>query len=199
VFWAYPGKGNTNGTPNRVLAYRWDLRRWSILDLACEYMVRLLSVGYTLDQLYTILGYSFDGPPASSAPALPAPLDSRVWTGGLVLLGLFDTGHRLNYLTGPNLAATVDSGELQPFPGRRALITGARPWVDGGIPSIAIGKRDRMTDPVVFTAPSAMNSFGTCPLRTTGRYLRTRVTLPAGATWTNLVGLELDAEPRGER
>jgi hypothetical protein len=191
IFWAYPGRGNSGGNPNHVLAYRWDLGRWSILDLTTEFMVRLLTVGYTLDQLYTVLGYAID--------SLPAPLDSRVWTGGLVALGLFDTTHRLNYLTGGNLGATVDSGEMQPFPGKRAFISAARPWVDGGTPSIMIGRRDRMTDAVRFTAASAMNAFGTCPQRTTGRYLRTRLTMPAGAVWSNLVGLELDIEPRGER
>jgi hypothetical protein len=191
VFWCYPGQGNSGGNPNHILAYRWDLQRWSILDLTAEFMVRLLSIGYTLDQLFTVLGYSIDG--------LPAPLDSRIWTGGKILLGLFDTSHRLNYLTGSNMAATVDSGEQQLFAGKRALISAARPWVDGGTPSVAVGKRDRMSDAVAYTPASKMNAFGTCPLRTTGRYVRTRLTMPAGATWTNLVGLELDAEPRGER
>jgi hypothetical protein len=192
VFWAYPGAGSSGGTPNRVLAYRWDLQRWSVLDLTLDFLVRLLSIGYTLDQIYTVLGHALDD-------AGLAPLDSRIWTGGKVLLGLFDTNRQLNYLTGPNLAATVDSGEIQPFAGKRAEVQFARPWVDGGTPAIAIGRRERMSDAVAWTPPAAMNALGICPLRTTGRYLRARVTLPAGATWTNLIGLELDATARGER
>lgn len=201
VFWAYPGRGNVDGIPNHVLAYRWDLQRWSVVDLELTFLARLLTIGYTLDELYTVKGYSFDGPPASTAPALPAPLGSRIWTGGQVMLGLFDTHNRFNTLTGATLAASVESGEQQPFPGKRAFLTSARPWVDGldVTPAVAIGRRERMTDDVQWTPAAAMNGYGICPQRVSGRYVRTRLIIPAGARWSNLVGLELEAEPRGER
>jgi hypothetical protein len=197
VMWAYPGKGNTNGNPNHILCYRWDIKRWSILDVTLEMLVRLLTTGYTLDQLYTILSYSIGD--------LPAPLDSTVWTGGAVNLGMFDTSNRLNYFNGPSLAATVDSGEREIFPGRRAVIGGeCRPLVDsagmaGSAPSLAIGRRNRLQDAVSFANAVAMNSLGYCPQRTTGRYVRARLTMPAGATWTNLWGANLDAVDGGGR
>jgi hypothetical protein len=132
------------------------------------------------------------------------PFDSRVWTGGKDMLGAFDTGHRLNYFNGQNLAATVDTTELQPFPGRRTLITTARPLVDGGPspgsgPSVALGTRNRLVDAVSFTAATAMNSLGACPQRSSGRYVRGEITVPAGAAWTHLQGLELEVTPAGVR
>jgi len=93
----------------------------------------------------------------------------------------------------------VDTSELQPFPGRRALITGTRPLVNGGIPSVALGTRSRLVDPVSFNAATAMNSLGTCPQRASGRYVRAEITLPAGAAWTHMQGLELEATPAGVR
>lgn len=191
IIWAYPGQGNVNGTPNRLLLYNWQLQRGSIVDMTCETISRMLSVGYTLDELYTVLGYTLDN--------LPAPLDSRVWTGGSLLLGIFDTAHKLNYLTGPNLAPLVDTKEVQPFPGRRWRCSGARPLVDGGVPSIAIGRRETQQAAVSFTPAVAINALGTCPVRTSGRYGRGRITLPAGSAFNHIQGIELDGDEAGIR
>lgn len=191
IVWAYPGQGNSNGNPNHLLVYNWALKRASVLDVECETILRLLSIGYTLDQLYTVLGYTLD--------TLPAPLDSRIWSGGLQLLGTFDTLHKLNYFTGANLAPTVDTMETQPFPGRRWNCTGARPLVDGGTPSVAIGKRELQTQAVIFTPAVAMNALGTCKVRTSGRYGRARITLPAGSVFSHIQGVELEGTKAGTR
>lgn len=191
IIWAYPGQGNVNGNPNRLLMYNWHLKRATICDVTCETLARMLSVGYTLDELYTVLGYTLDN--------LPAPLDSRVWTGGQLLLGIFDTLHKLNYLTGPSLAATVDTTEIQPYPGRRAFVTGARPLVDGGVPSVAIGRRETLQQDVTFGAPSALNGLGNCPQRASGRYLRARITIPANTSFTHIQGAECYGGQAGAR
>lgn len=191
IMWAYPGAGNTNGNPNHILIYNWSLQRAAILDITLEVVMRLVSIGYTLDELYTVLGYTIDG--------LPAGLDSALWQGGLTLLGLFDTDHKLNFFTGENLAATVDTTETQFIPGKRAIITNARPLVDGGIPSVAVGHRDRLVDPVTWTSAIPMNSLGTSPVRTSGRYTRAEITLPAGSDFLNIQGTEIEASSAGIR
>lgn len=191
LIWAYPGQGNVNGNPNRLLLYSPTLQRASIVDMTCETIARMLSVGYTLDQLYTVLGYSLDN--------LPAPLDSRVWTGGSLLLGTFDTNHKLNYLTGQNLAPTVDTSEQQPFPGRRWFCKGVRPLVDGGAPSVAVGRRETLQSAVQFTSAAPINGLGTCKVRTSGRYGRARITLPAGSTFSHILGVEIEGGERGIR
>jgi hypothetical protein len=191
IWWAYPGFGNVNGNPNRLLAYNWLLDRFTICDITCETLAQTLSVGYTLDQLYTILGYSLD--------TLPAPLDSTVWMGGRPQLVLFDTSHKLNFLTGTPLAATVETQEIQPTPGRRTLIRNARPLIDGATPSVAIGYRDRQQDTVSYSAAAALNRLGTCPGRVSGRYIRAKLTIPATTGWTNISGVELDIANQGRR
>jgi len=45
IIWAYPGQGNVNGTPNRLLLYNWYLKRGSIVDMTCETITRMLSLG----------------------------------------------------------------------------------------------------------------------------------------------------------
>ncbi|MEJ0071185.1 MAG: hypothetical protein WDO24_23330 [Pseudomonadota bacterium] len=54
-------------------------------------------------------------------------------------------------------------------------------------------------DAVAFTPAQPVNALGLCPQRTTGRYVRTRITMPAGQSWTNLMGCALDAAPCGDR
>jgi hypothetical protein len=198
IWWALPGPGNSDGNPNYLLCYNIMLDRWAVSQITCETIVRLLSIGYTLEELNTVLGYA-------ALADLPAPLDSPMWQGGRLQMGVFDTSHRLNFLTGPALAATVETNEIQPVSGRRTLVRSARPFIDGApTPTIAIGRRDRLVDNVVYGPDIVMNALGTCPQRLSGRYLRATIKIPvgtagAGASWEHLSGIELDGQPQGVR
>lgn len=191
----YPGAGHNGANCNKMLLYNWQLDKWApaipIPNGGGEFILRALSFGYTLDQLYTILGYKLD--------TLPFPLDSRVWQGGALLLGIFDSAHKLNFFTGNSLAATVDTTELQPLPGSVTRFSNARPIVDGGGASVAIGVRNNQYDDVTFNGAVAVNSLGTCPQRALGRYARARITVPAMQTWTHISGVELYGAPAGAR
>jgi hypothetical protein len=186
---AYPGQDSANGTPNRLLIYNWTADRWSEAEVEAELVYRSLSgASVTLDSLDSV---------SSSLDALGFSLDSRVWTGGLVLLSAFDSGHRLNLFTGASLAATVETGETQLFPGRRALVNSVRPVVDGALPTIRLGTRNRTIDPVSWSIEAAINAQGECPARSAARYHRARLSLPAGGSWEHLQGIEVDARPEG--
>lgn len=190
---AYPTTGG-GSTAMNMLIYNWQLDRWSTaipLPSGFEIITRAISFGYTLDQLYTVLGYSLD--------TLPFTLDSRVWTDGNVLLGLFDTAHKLNFFTGTSLAAIVDTSENQPNPTGTTRIYNARPITDGGTPSVSIGVRNRQQDSVVFGTAVSMNAIGQSPQRARGRYMRARLTLPAGSVYKHISGVEVDGMPAGGR
>lgn len=189
-FWSYPGAGNNGGNPNRLLAYNWALDRFTLSDVDCELICRSLSFGSALDSL-DVVNPSLD--------ALPFSLDSRAWTGGRILLSAFDPQHQLNYFSGVPLAPTVDTTEAQLFPGRRAVVTNVRPIVDGGTPAVAVGSRERTMDAVGFGAAVTSDGLGNCPQRASGRYLRARLTLPAGASFTHISGIDVDAVPEGAR
>jgi hypothetical protein len=195
IWWAYVSRQSLDGNPDRLLCYNWQIDRFSLCEVTCETIMRLLSIGYTLDELETVLGYA-------TLDVVPAPLDSDVWLGGKVQMGLFDTSHKLNFMTGARLAATVDTQELQPAPGRRLLVTNSRPIVDGvgTAPTVAIGRRERLQDAVAYTSAVSLNATGACPVRTSGRYVRGRITVPAASdAWQNISGISLDAVPQGTR
>jgi hypothetical protein len=196
VFWAYPGAGHS-GNCNRLLARNWATGWWTTSaagDIVCEILLRSLSLGYSLEQL--------DTPIPSIDSGSPDSLDSRVWTGGRILLSAFDASHRLNYFTGANLAPTVDTSETAPADGRIVLVRNARPIVDAGTPSLAVGVRNRQIDSVTWGSAVALDDNGNCPQRASGRYVRGRITLPAGSSFTHISGLEIgpgDVVPQGVR
>lgn len=193
VFWAYPATGHANGNPNRMVVYNWSLDKWGYVDdsaFAIEYLMRSLSFGNTLESLDSI---------SSSLDALPFSLDSRVYTGGRVLLAAFDTNHKLNYFTGSAYEAQVETNEIEFTPSRRSFYSSSRPIVDGGSPTVALITRDRINDAATTGSFIAQNTQGECPQRTTGRYVKARLKIPAGSTWTHAEGIEIMGRPEGSR
>jgi len=196
---SYPGPGSdlAGGAPNRLLIYNWTADRWSRAEVEMEMIQQAASqAGYTLDSLDSYL---------ANLDALPFSLDNRFWTGsGRLLLAGFTPAHMIGFFNGPNLAATVDTGEAQLVPGRRALVRSLRPLVEGdtggATVSVRTGTRNRTIDPVSFDAPAAMNAFGHCPVRANGRYLRARIEVAAGAAWRHIQGIdEVESTAAGAR
>jgi hypothetical protein len=197
---SYPGPGAdfTGGTPNRLLIYNWTADRWSRAEIEMD----------MIHQAASQAGYTLDGLDAYSAnlDTLPFSLDNRVWTGsGRLLLAAFTTAHRIGFFNGANLAATVDTGEAQLVPGRRALLRSVRPLVEAAASSdlgvsVRAGTRNRTVDPVSFDAPAPMSASGCCPVRANGRYLRARIEVAAGANWRHIQGIDdIEVSPAGLR
>ncbi|KVP90706.1 hypothetical protein WJ95_09370 [Burkholderia ubonensis] len=182
VMWLYPSASAANGIPDSLIVYNKVLDKWGFAQINAEYIFRAISQGYSLDSLDTT-GYTLD--------SLPFSLDSRVWTGGQILMGAFDSSHKLNYFTGSPANATADTVELEPFgrAGKRAFVISVRPMIDGASPTIQIGTRQRLIDAPAFTAASAINANGECPARADGRYLRARI--QTSGSFTHLQGVEI--------
>lgn len=179
VIWSYPD-GATGETPNRVIIWNWQYDRWAQADLSCELLFRAKSLGYTLDGLDAV---------SSTLDALPFSLDSRVWTGGRVVLGGFTTAHKLAFLSGSNQAATLTTAEIDGS-GKRIFCAGIRPLVDGGTVTASIGKREAPGGSVTYSTATSPGADGNCPQRTSGRFLRAKVSIAAGGSWSHAQGVE---------
>jgi hypothetical protein len=194
VLWAYPGAGHNGQSCNRILAYNWALQRWSITEAAAleiEFLFRSLSLGYSIDSLDNVSG---------SIDSLTDSLDSRIWTGGRILLSAFDRDHKMNYFTGANLAPTVDTSEGQIIAGQRATVLRVRPLVDGGTPSVSVGTRETQAATTSFGSAATAVSNGSVPVRASGRYHTIRLTLPAGSSFTHISGVDAEeVVPAGNR
>lgn len=196
VFWLYPGTGSSGGTPNSLLIYNWAFDKWGFANVNADYIFRAITQGYSLDSLNSV---------NTNLDALPYSLDSRVWTGGNIVIGAFDTANKLNYFTGTSLNATAETVEVECYPhaeagfknmqGRRAYVYNTRPMIDGGSPSVQVAVRARWQDTPVYVQAEPISVNGDCSVRADGRYVRAQI--KTSSPFTHLVGCEIDYRPSG--
>lgn len=184
VMWAFPGTGSTLGNPNKIYFLHWPSGRWSEAEVDTEVIFRALSKGYTLDGLDAV---------STSIDTLAFSLDSRAWTGQQTKLAVFNASHILTFMDGANLAARIDTGDVQLNPQGLATVTNVTPLVDGGTAlTVALDERARIQDTVSFGTASTIDANGRCNLLSTARYHRFRTTIPASTTWNHAQGVRVD-------
>lgn len=182
VFWAYPGAGNTDGLPNRIIVYDSRLRKWSLIHQDVEHLWSAAGVGLTLEQLDTV---------SSDVDALPASLDSSQWKGGAgLVLAAFDSSHLHGAFNGSPMDATVDLKEVELYAGRRTHLNAFRPLVDGGTVTANVGTRNRLSDDVAWGPTLAQSASGRFTKRSNARFHRIR--LNCSGEWRDVIGAEID-------
>jgi hypothetical protein len=150
----------------------------------------LYGTAYNLDQL----------DPFGNLDVIMPSFDDPFWVGNTkAYLSTFCVDHKLYAWNGEAMAPTIDVGESQPVPGRRARIINTRPLIDGGDPvaTVQVGHRERLSQPVIWEAQVPINIIGDCPQRATGRYMRFRFAMPRGQAFAHLQGLVVDMAPEG--
>lgn len=55
VLWSYPGAGNINGRPNKIIVFDWVLDKWSLIELEVELLTNAATTGVSLDDLDTVM------------------------------------------------------------------------------------------------------------------------------------------------
>lgn len=202
---AYPSLTTGAGIVDTLIACNYGLNstmgtpgRWAKIkdpSIVGEFLFISTSFGYNTDNFTTLTGYNVD-----TAPAGP---DSRLWTGNKDILSFFDTTHTLNYFSGANLEATLETTEAQIIEGQRCAVTRARPIADGGEPSITPYVRNRIEDAPVAKTASQINSNGDCFFKDAeGYYHRFRIDIPAGESFSHQQGVDVgrdDIMESGER
>lgn len=227
VIWAIP-TGEFSGTsipsPDTLVIFSLREGRWSWGEQAVEYLLSVPDRGYTLEELdqFGLLDAvpgldgldafgsledlddfgSLDDLDGLAPDVIAWSLDSKVYQGGSITIGAFDTAHAIGTFRGPNMAATIDTAERQAAAGQRMFVNAVRPLVDltSGSMTAAMGMRSQtLGDALTFGADSAVNVAGYCPVRASGRYGRARVSIAAGAAWTHAQGVEVTMRAEGRR
>jgi hypothetical protein len=191
---SFPDINSSDGTPNHLISYFWAVDRWTHAQPGPHEMIfsGATQVAWTIEQVAAVY---------PTIEQMPFPWDSVVWTGvARRMVGAFDTAHTFGFFAGASLAPTVTTTEVAVAGQRMARITNLRPQVDGGTPSVAIGMRNRQIDGVTYGPAVPVNSNGECPQHVTGRYARGTITLPAGQSWNNMLGIDdIVAQPEGRQ
>lgn len=185
LLWAYPGPGNVDGTPNRILVYNYSevqsVARWAPAQFEVELLAEFLSESWTLEQV----GVEFP-----ILEEVPFSLDSRYWVGGNLLSVAFDSQYRAGGFTGTPYDAFLETREFSPIPARRARINQVRPVIDQTGDMIAqIGSRNRAQDPVTWCRESKVSDWGDASVRANGRYFRVRLRIEGA--FEHALGIEI--------
>lgn len=185
ILWAYPGSGSANGVPNRLLIYNPFIDKWTATEenaqnISC--LLRGATFPRTLESLDSI----------GSLDSLSFSLDSPAFAGGRSLLAAFDSDNKFGYFDGPNLAAKVDTSDVELIPGKTAQIDRVRPLADSSGVTVSAAGRQRIQDTPVFSSSSSLETNGTASIRVRGRYHRIRQEIPAGSTWNHISGVNVE-------
>lgn len=120
--------------------------------------------------------------------SLPYSLDSAAWQGGKPRLGALDANYKFGFFDGSFLAATVDTATLTDRVSM--LFSWCEPVTDAEDVTVTLGVRDRLADDVTWKTAASLVASGRVPLRGRGKAGTFRVSIPAGATWSYLRGIE---------
>lgn len=182
VFWAFPGSGNSAGTPNKILCYDKNFQKWSLIEQEVSILWAAGGVGFTLEQLDSF---------SSSVDDLAASLDSSQWKGdGQVLLAAFDTDKKHGFFSGNPMQGVIDTREVQINEFGRTMLSSFRPLVDGGSVTALVCSRNTLTDDVSYGPVLTPTSTGRFTTRSNARYHRIR--LIADDDWSDILGVQID-------
>ena len=186
VLVAYPTGGG--GLPNKILVWHWPERRWSYIVQDCEILYNNFSLGTGLDSISGTL----EGQTIS--------FDSTAYQGGNQSIGVFNQEHKLSFFDGDTLAATMTTAEGQLNDRGRSQVQAITPLIDVSSATVSMGVRETQSGTVTYGSEASQRSTGICPVRSTGRFHRARVTVPAAASWTYAQGVDiLKVAQAGER
>lgn len=169
------------GTPGRIICYNWVLKRWTVLSLDVQGIFSGFTSNVSIDSLGNI-------------DALGTSLDDPIYAGGNPLVLIANSSNVLGTLGGGTLSPSFTLTNVEPAPGRRSRIRSARLATDAEAATLTIGTKLQAGDGESDVSTSEMRANGKMPIRANGRFNDITTTIPAGAAWSFIQGLELEFE-----
>lgn len=182
VTWCFTDIFNTK----KLIIYNWALDRWTHADTTADYISTIATSSTDLESL-ALLYPSID--------TVPASLDSRIWSGGKLLLGGVDATKIVSF-GGSNLTATITTGDLS-AEGLESIVTLARPLIESGSATVSIASRKRLDANIAYGSAVSADSDNRVSLRSRGKFHRLSV-VPSG-NWTAAVAMDVTIVPTGGR
>ena len=192
ALWLYPSASNTANTTgicDKVIIYNYATQKWSTADASASTIFSQFVGAYTVE-LMDIISENLD--------AINIALDTDFWNGGQLYLGAIDSDFKAAIFSGTENEGTIETRELELFPGHRSSITNIRPIVDA-TSTVTISSRERLADTATESSSSSMVASGDNPVRQSGRYFKIKVKTPSGSVWTHAQGVDLIASRIGLR
>ena len=168
IYWAYPSVASTDGTPDKVLLYNIEARKFSWLDMDMQCLFRLITGAITMDNIDSIY---------SDIDQMPYQMDSSRYKGSLDIMGGCVAG-QVCTLDGAILTGEVVTRELSN--GEDVLhINRVRPNIQNYTPNSVTGyvgsRMSKSETSVSYTAGAVINTSDNCDIRKSGRLLRIKL------------------------
>ena len=192
ALWLYPSAsntGNTSGICDKILIYNYATQKWSTADASASTIFSQFVGAYTVE-LMDLISQNLD--------QINIALDTDFWSGGQLLLGAIDNNYKAAIFSGTENQGTIETRELELFPGHRSSITNVRPIIDA-TSTVTVKSRERLADTPTESTSSTMVTSGDNPVRQSGRYFRIKVVTPSGSVWTHAQGVDINASRIGLR
>lgn len=183
VYWGIPGlTGN-------IWVYDWALDRATVIETPFDGIFAGFENSTDLD---TLAGTYPD------LDAMPYTLDDPRWSGGAPRLYIVQDG-QVGTLTGGNLVASFQTGDLEPAQGRNYRTRAMWPETDAiaGV-TFSIREKQRRGDGGAVRTGSNMQTSGRIPLRANGKYYEMTVAIN-DPDWTYIDAVTFEGNAGGIR
>lgn len=179
VLYRYQKSDNASTTVfGDCLAVDCTTLEWVPIEIDTAALVTLASAGYSLDELGAF----------GTMDTLPFPLDSRVWKGGEPGLAAIDSNLKVGYVSGANLACTLETGaQISPLGQRMRWAT---PLTDSATATVQTGVKDKINASFTWNPAVSLTVTGRAKLKGKGKIFALRFSETAGATWSFMRGFD---------
>lgn len=182
VSWVLPGN------PGKEWIYNWTLQEWS----TGAYVVDGIFSGFTSSTDTDNTGIT----DIDSDPALT--VDDPRFSGGAPRLFAVQNG-QIGTLEGPPLAARIHMGFVEFAKDKVSRLRSVRPVGDLTSASCVLDCRQRLGDAESLKTTGSMRDSGVMPVRASGKYVATRLSIPAAHQWSYIRAIEYEIEAGGSR
>jgi hypothetical protein len=192
AMWLYPSASdtsNTTGICDKVIIYNYATQKWSTADASASTIFSQFVGAYTVELMDLISG---------NLDNINIALDTDFWNGGQRYLGAIDNNYKAAIFSGTDNEGTIETREMELFPGHRSSIVNVRPIVDA-TSTVTIQSKERLADISTESSSSTMVASGDNPVRQSGRYFKIKVKTPSGSVWTHAQGVDVIASRIGLR
>lgn len=187
VVWTVP---NDSGAFTGLLYYNWETQWWSYVSLAVDCVFASGIAGVTLEQVAALY---------PNLDAMAITLDSPTFAARGRSLAAFVGGIQYQ-LNGATLPASFESGEFQPRPGKRVYVRSVTPLINDQADAtlVTVTGRERMGASTTSAPDVAIGPLGFAPFAYDSRFVRVGLNIPAGTTWGDAYGFQVDFDVSGD-
>lgn len=176
------------GNPGKAWVFNWTLQQWSFATFLCDGLFS----GFTSS-------VDTDNAAISDTDADPdLTVDDPRFSGGAPRLFVVQAG-KIGTMEGPPLRARIKMGFVEFSKDRVSRLRSFRPVGDMTAAECVLDCRQRLGDAEHLVTAGPLRASGIMPVRASGKYISTTLTIPAGTEWNYCRAYEYELSAGGDR